>query len=98
MVWGRIISSLLSLMNWGTQNIEIQLVDTIVNPAFSDGKYVFAKKDDKDVISFVDVVLGLSREKYIDLYATGSNSKMLSSDIVTEFKDKTTNISLLIMV
>ena len=73
---------------------ELQLVTTIVNPIFTNGEYVIAKEDDKDVISFVEVVLGLSREKYIDLYATGSNSKMLSSDVITEFRDKATNISL----
>ena len=73
---------------------EVQLVTTIVNPIFTNGEYVIAKVDDKDVISFVEVVLGLSREKYIDLYATGSNSKMLSSDVITEFRDKATNISL----
>lgn len=73
---------------------EVQLVTTIVNPIFANGEYVIAKEDDKDVISFVEVVLGLSREKYIDLYATGSNSKMLSSDVITEFRDKATNISL----
>lgn len=73
---------------------EVQLVTTIVNPIFTNGEYVIAKVDDKDVISFVEVVLGLSREKYIDLYATGSNSKTLSSDVITEFRDKATNISL----
>lgn len=73
---------------------EIQLVTTIVNPAFTNGEIIIAKENDKDVISFVEVVLGLSREKYIDLYATGSNSKMLSSDVITEFRDKATNISL----
>lgn len=73
---------------------EIQLVTTIVNPIFTEGKYVVATKEDKDVISFVEVILGLSREKYIDVYATGSNSKMLSSDVITEFRDKATNISL----
>ena len=73
---------------------EVQLVTTIVNPIFTNGEYVIAKEDDKDVVSFVEVVLGLSREKYIDLYATGSNSKMLSSNVITEFRDKATNISL----
>ena len=73
---------------------EVQLITSIVNPIFTNGEYVIAKEEDKDVISFVEVVLGLSREKYIDLYATGSNSKMLSSDIITEFRDKATNISL----
>lgn len=71
---------------------EIQKVFTIVNPKLTDGKHVLATEKDTEVISFVDVVLGLSREKNIDLYVTGSNSKMLSSDIVTEFRDKATEI------
>ena len=73
---------------------EIQKVYTIINPNLTDGKHVLANKTDQEVISFVEVVLGLSREKNIDLYITGSNSKMLSSDIVTEFRDKATNIKL----
>lgn len=71
---------------------EIQRVYTIVNPALTDGKIVLAKEDDTEIVSFVDVVLGLSHEANIDLYVTGSNSKMLSSDIVTEFRDKATEI------
>jgi len=73
---------------------EIQKVYSIVNPNFMDGKHLPAKSTDMDIISFVDVVLGLSHEKNIDLYVTGSNSKMLSSDIITEFRDKATNIYL----
>jgi len=73
---------------------EIQTVFTIVNPVLTEGRHVLAGKDDTEVISFVDVILGLSREKNIDLYVTGSNSKMLSSDIITEFRDKAVNINL----
>lgn len=73
---------------------EIQKVYAIINPNLTDGKHVIAKESDPEKITFVDVVLGLSREKNIDLYVTGSNSKMLSSDIVTEFRDKATNIYL----
>lgn len=73
---------------------EIQMVYTLVNPALTGGAHVLAKKSDTETVSFVDTVLGLSREKNIDLYITGSNSKMLSSDIVTEFRDKATNIHL----
>ena len=73
---------------------ELQLVSSIINPIYTEGKYVIANKEDKDIITFVEVLLGLSREKYIDVYATGSNSKMLSSDIITEFRDKATNITL----
>lgn len=71
---------------------EIQLVNTILNPVYTDGKYIPAKKGDENTVTFVDVILGLSREKNIDLYVTGSNSKMLSSDIITEFRDKAVNI------
>ena len=63
---------------------EIQTVFTIVNPSLTGGEHVLAKDSDTEVISCVDVVLGLSRESNIDLYVTGSNSKMLSSDIITE--------------
>ena len=73
---------------------ELQLVSSIINPIYTEGKYVIANKEDKDIITFVEVLLGLSKEKYIDVYATGSNSKMLSSDIITEFRDKATNITL----
>ncbi len=56
---------------------EIQKVITIKNPHV-----------DGDKISFVDVALGLMHEKNVDLYITGSNSKMLSSDIITEFRGR----------
>jgi predicted AAA+ superfamily ATPase len=39
-------------------------------------------------IGFVDVLLGLMKIENVDLYVTGSNSKMLSTDILTEFKDR----------
>lgn len=73
---------------------EIQRVYTIVNPNLTNGRHVLAKKGDQETISFVDVVLGLSHEKNIDLYVTGSNSKMLSTDIITQFRDKAVNIRL----
>lgn len=73
---------------------EIQEVYDIINLALTDGKHIKAKKSDEDVIGFVDVILDLASLKNIDLYVTGSNSKMLSSDIVTQFRDKATNISL----
>ena len=58
---------------------EIQMVSEIQNP------YV----DDPDAkIGFTDVVLGLMKIKNADVYITGSNSKMLSSDILTQFRDR----------
>ncbi|MGN1227341.1 MAG: ATP-binding protein [Christensenellales bacterium] len=58
---------------------EIQKVEEIQNPYISD---VESK------ITFVDVLLGLMKLPNVDLYVTGSNSKMLSSDILTEFRDR----------
>ncbi len=58
---------------------EIQKVSEIQNPYVDDPG---AK------IGFADVLLGLMKIKNVDLYVTGSNSKMLSSDILTEFKDR----------
>ncbi len=58
---------------------EIQKVAEIQNPHIDDTQ---------SKIGFVDVLLGLMKIKNVDLYVTGSNSKMLSSDILTEFKDR----------
>ena len=41
-----------------------------------------------DTITFVDTVMGLSKLPNVDLYITGSNSKMLSTDILTQFEDR----------
>lgn len=71
---------------------EIQRVFEIVNPELTKGEIVLAKKGDEQTISFVDVVMGLSSLPNVDLYVTGSNSHMLSRDIVTQFRDKATQI------
>lgn len=71
---------------------EIQRVFRIVNPILTNGKIVIAKDGDENTISFVEVILGLSRESNIDLYVTGSNSKMLSKDVASEFRDKAIEI------
>lgn len=58
---------------------EIQKVSNIRNP--------YLESED-ETIGFVDVVLGLMRISNTDIYVTGSNSKMLSSDILTEFRGR----------
>ena len=59
---------------------EIQKVDSIQNPYLPDNP--------NEKIGFVDVLLGLKELPNVDLYVTGSNSRMLSMDILTEFKDR----------
>jgi len=39
-------------------------------------------------ITFIDVVLGFMQMKNADVYVTGSNSKMLSYNILTQFRDR----------
>lgn len=58
---------------------EIQKVKTVKNPYLDD---------ESETVSFVDVLLGLMKKKNADVYVTGSNSKMLSSDILTEFRGR----------
>ena len=58
---------------------EIQFVSEVPNPYVDDPG---AK------LTFIDVVLGLMKIPNVDVYVTGSNSKMLSSDILTQFRDR----------
>lgn len=58
---------------------EIQFVAEIQNPYLDDPE---AK------LTFIDTVLGLMKIPNADVYVTGSNSQMLSSDIVTQFRDR----------
>ncbi|MCP9306931.1 ATP-binding protein [Mesomycoplasma ovipneumoniae] len=58
---------------------EIQLSENVSNP------YVENKEKN---ITFVDVLLSLMKHSNLDIYITGSNSKMLSSDLLTQFRDR----------
>ena len=59
---------------------EIQKVESIKNP--------YLPSDSNEKIGFVDVLLGLMKLPNVDVYVTGSNSKMLSKDVITEFRDR----------
>ncbi|MBE6696504.1 MAG: ATP-binding protein [Ruminococcaceae bacterium] len=61
---------------------EIQMSDTVDNPYNPKGKK----------ITFYDVLNGLNSLDNLDIYVTGSNSKMLSSDILTEFRGRSDEI------
>ena len=58
---------------------EIQFVAEVQNP------YV---EDPDAKLTFIDVVLGLMKLPNADIYVTGSNSQMISSDILTQFRDR----------
>lgn len=51
-------------------------------------KYYVLLDEIQKVKDFVPVLNGLSYRKNVDVYVTGSNSKMLSSDISTEFRGR----------
>lgn len=59
---------------------EIQMVEAINNPYLPQGT--------NSQITFVDVLLGLKSQPNVDVYVTGSNSRMLSSDVATAFRDR----------
>ncbi|WP_341491431.1 ATP-binding protein [Mesomycoplasma ovipneumoniae] len=58
---------------------EIQLSENVSNP--------YIETNEKN-ITFVDVLLSLIKHTNLDIYITGSNSKMLSSDLLTQFRDR----------
>ena len=60
---------------------EIQMSDEVANPYNPDGKK----------ITFYDALSDLRGLSNLDVYVTGSNFKMLSSDILTEFRTKSGN-------
>ena len=61
---------------------EIQMSDEVKNPYNPDGK----------TITFYDALNDLRSLANLDIYVTGSNSKMLSSDIFTEFRGRSDEI------
>ena len=78
-------------------------LDKEINKKYYDSKllneYIFSNIKDKDmyyvildeiqlVEGFEFVLNGLLYEKNIDVYVTGSNSRFLSSDIITEFRGR----------
>ena len=61
---------------------EIQMSDEVANPYNPDGKK----------ITFYDALNDLRGLSNLDVYVTGSNLKMLSSDILTEFRGRSDEI------
>ena len=61
---------------------EIQMSDEVKNPFNADGRK----------ITFYDALNDLRSLSNLDVYVTGSNSRMLSSDILTEFRGRSDEI------
>lgn len=61
---------------------EIQMSDEVNNPYNSEGRK----------ITFYDALNDLKSLSNLDIYVTGSNSRMLSSDILTEFRGRSDEI------
>ena len=70
---------------------EIQLSFKIKNPDVDESQ---VPEEDHDMlyITFYDILNDLMGQTNLDVYVTGSNSKMLSRDIVTNFRDRGTEI------
>ncbi len=70
---------------------EIQLSYRVKNTDIDES---LVAEEDRDLLytTFYDVLNDLREQPNIDVYVTGSNSKMLSSDIVTNFRDRGSEI------
>ncbi len=84
-------------------------LDLIENKKYRDPmelfNYIMSKVSDKDmhyilldeiqlVENFEDVLNSFLKKNNLDVYVTGSNSKFLSSDIITEFRGRSTEIKI----
>ncbi|QVK09238.1 ATP-binding protein [Mycoplasma mycoides] len=64
---------------------EIQYCEKIKNPYHENSSYD---------VTFVDVLLSLVKKENVDVYVTGSNSKMLTTDVLTQFRGRGDEIHL----
>ena len=70
------------------------LYQNILSKVTGDGMYYVLIDEIQLVEDFFEVLNSLLHKKNIDTYVTGSNSRFLSKDIVTEFKGRSTEIRL----
>ena len=73
-------------------DILLEYIDSRVQ---SDGFIHYVILDEVQLIDdFVEVLLSLMQDKRLDVYVSGSNSKFLSKDVVTEFRGRGDEIHL----
>ena len=64
------------------------LLDWVENMMINDETYYIIIDEVQEVGDFVEVLSSLSVTEGADVYVTGSNSRFLSSDVVTEFRGR----------
>ncbi|QFQ13120.1 ATP-binding protein [Pseudoprevotella muciniphila] len=65
------------------------LLDYIENRTPADGHTYYVVLDEVQLVDdFVEVLLSLMHKRHLDVYVSGSNSKFLSKDVVTEFRGR----------
>ena len=71
------------------------LLDYIDSKVQSDGQPHYVILDEIQLVDdFVEVLLSLMQDRRLDVYVSGSNSKFLSKDVVTEFRGRGDEIHL----
>lgn len=71
----------------------VALYEQVSSLITDDSEYYILLDEIQLVEGFEEVVNSLKRRRNVDVYITGSNSKFLSSDIVTEFRGRGTEIN-----
>ena len=66
-----------------------KLLDHIDSLIKEDGNMYYVILDEVQLLEdFVEVILSLTHMRHVDVYVSGSNSRFLSSDVVTEFRGR----------
>lgn len=70
----------------------LERIDQLIQ---SDGQMYYVILDEVQLVDdFVEVLLSLMQDKRLDVYVSGSNSRFLSKDVVTEFRGRGDEIHL----
>lgn len=73
-------------------DVLLEHIDSLVQ---TDGQTYYVILDEVQLVEdFVEVLLSLMQDKRLDVYVSGSNSKFLSKDVVTEFRGRGDEIHL----
>lgn len=81
----------LALDDWENKKLlnPDRLLDYINNHIVKDGKKNYVILDEVQLVDdFVSVLLSMTHKQNVETYVSGSNSKFLSRDVVTEFRGR----------